>query len=117
MVYHLQILILKVSIHDKKAIMKAKVVTARKRSLGQGGVFTPVCHSVHREGLHPGGLPPGGLHWRGGSASRGVCMRGGGEVGQWAKPPPYQILWDTVNEPAVHILLECILVFQYVLFH
>ena len=23
------------------------IVTARKRSLGQGNVFTPVCHSVH----------------------------------------------------------------------
>ena len=33
------------------------LVTARKRSLGQGNVFTPVCHSVHtggRGGLHPG---------------------------------------------------------------
>ena len=31
--------------------------TTRKRSLGQGNVFTPVCHSVHggRAGLHPGG--------------------------------------------------------------
>ena len=28
--------------------------TARKRSLGQGNVFTPVCHSVHR---WEGGLP------------------------------------------------------------
>ena len=26
-------------------------VTARKRSLGQGYIFTPVCHSVHRGGL------------------------------------------------------------------
>ena len=24
--------------------------TARKRSLGQGNIFTPVCHSVHRGG-------------------------------------------------------------------
>ena len=24
------------------------VITARKRSLGQGNIFTPVCHSVHR---------------------------------------------------------------------
>ena len=30
------------------------VITARKRSLGQGNVFTPVCHSVH-------GLPRGWL--------------------------------------------------------
>ena len=26
--------------------------TARKRSLGQGNIFTPVCHSVHRGGVH-----------------------------------------------------------------
>ena len=42
------------------------VITARKRSLGQGNVFTSVCHSVHNCG---GGFPPcitghmtGGLH-------------------------------------------------------
>ena len=28
------------------------VITARKRSLGQGNIFTPVCHSVHRRGVH-----------------------------------------------------------------
>ena len=27
------------------------IVTVRKRSLGQGNIFTPVCHSVHRGGL------------------------------------------------------------------
>ena len=26
---------------------KPHIVTARKRSLGQGNVFTPVCHSFH----------------------------------------------------------------------
>ena len=26
------------------------IVTARKRSSGQGNVFTPVCHSVHNWG-------------------------------------------------------------------
>ena len=26
------------------------IFTARKRSLGQGNIFAPVCHSVHREG-------------------------------------------------------------------
>ena len=26
------------------------LITARKRSLGQGNIFTPVCHSVHRGG-------------------------------------------------------------------
>ena len=27
------------------------LVTARKRSLGQGNIFAPVCHSVHRGGV------------------------------------------------------------------
>ena len=35
------------------------IFTARKRSLGQGKIFTPVCHSVHRGGVH-GCL--GGMH-------------------------------------------------------
>ena len=26
------------------------IITARKRSLGQGNIFTPVCHSVHGGG-------------------------------------------------------------------
>ena len=42
------------------------------------------------------------------SASRGVCIRGGG----WADPPPLlpdRILRDTVNERVVRIILECIL--------
>ena len=33
-------------------------VTARKRSLRQGNIFTPVCHSVHR-----GGAMQGGMQW------------------------------------------------------
>ena len=53
-------------------------ITARKRSLGQGNIFTPVCHSVHRAGLSqcmlgyhhppprtrhpPGADPPGTRH-------------------------------------------------------
>ena len=41
-----------------------KVVTARKPSLGQGNIFTPVCHSVHREG----------------ACSRGGCLLLGGGV-------------------------------------
>ena len=31
--------------------MPHPIITARKRSLGQGNVFTAVCHSVHREGV------------------------------------------------------------------
>ena len=64
-----------------------------RTKFGQGNVFTPVCHSVHRgfciwEGgiLHPEGSVPGGV----------------------GRPPP--ILQDTANVRAVCILLECILV-------
>ena len=76
-------------------------ITARKRSLGQSNVFTPVCHSGHwavclgwgRGRPREGGLAPGGLH-----------------PGGLGRPPPHRILQDTVNEWAVRILLECILV-------
>ena len=27
-----------------------RIITVRKRSLGQGNIFTPVCHSVHKRG-------------------------------------------------------------------
>ena len=66
------------------------VFTAHKRSLRQGNVFSSVCHSVHGDtstsgrGLHQGG------------------------VGQ--TPPPHLIVRKTVNERAVRILLDCILV-------
>ena len=43
----------------------------------------------------------GGMHGGGGMHGRGVCMAGG---------RVWQILRDTVNERAVRILLECILV-------
>ena len=44
----------------------------------------------------------------GGVCIQGVYIREGG-VGQ---TPPHQILWDTVNERAVRIILECILVLK-----
>ena len=65
------------------------ISTARKRSLGQGNVFTPVCHSVHSGGnlvwcqflsgwrgvsVHKG-VSPGGLY-SGGSLSAGLCPGG-----------------------------------------
>ena len=31
-----------------RTLLECFLVTARKRSLGQGNIFTPVCHSVHR---------------------------------------------------------------------
>ena len=59
-------------------------VTARKRSLGQGNIFTPVCHSVHRGGVCVvalGGcmVAPGGHAW----LLQGACvvLFGGGMHG------------------------------------
>ena len=68
--------------------------------LGQGYIFTGVCHSVNRGGVWSWGgcLLPGGLFWGGsgpGGSARGVP---GGD------PPGRPLLW------AVRILLECILV-------
>ena len=71
------------------------IITARKRSLGQGNIFTPVCHSVHRgacvvaQGCGCSGgacmVAPGGHEWllQGGMhvvALRGVCGCSGGHV-------------------------------------
>ena len=52
------------------------IFTVRKRSLGQGNIFTPVCHSVHRGGacvVAPRGacvVALRGVH----GCSRGACM-------------------------------------------
>ena len=48
-------------------LMHICIFTARKRSLGQGNIFTPVCHSVHGGGV---------CSWRG-ACSWGVPAPGG----------------------------------------
>ena len=70
-----------------------QIITACKQSLGQGNVFTPVCHPVYREVvciwvvLHPGGFASTGSASGGRSASRrspsrasasmeGFCLQG-----------------------------------------
>ena len=76
--------------------------TPRKRSLRRLCFYT--CLSVI---LFTGG----GRAWRG-VCMVGVCMAGGRVHGRGAcMPCHYEILQDTVNERAVRILLECILVF------
>ena len=40
---------------------RRSVITARKRSLGQGNIFTPVCHSVHKGMCMV--APEGGCAW------------------------------------------------------
>ena len=86
------------------------IVTARKRSLGQGNVFTQVCVSFCSQGVGFPACITGhmtiGVRIQGVSASRdGVCIRG-------LADPPTQILRDTVNERAVRILLECVLLYN-----
>ena len=72
-----------------------------------------------RGGLHQGGeggCASGGAASRGGLLPVGVCIWGVGSAskGLGRQLPPYRILWDTVNEQVVCILLECILVFMHV---
>ena len=52
---------------------RTDLVTARKRSLGQGNIFTPVCHSVHRGACV---VAAGGCMVAGGGCvvAGGVCM-------------------------------------------
>ena len=63
---------------QKRAIcilLECILVTTRKQSLGQGNIFTPVCHSVHK-GVVPG--PRGGAwSWGGGTWSQGGSGPGG----------------------------------------
>ena len=63
-----------------------------QRSCGQGNIFAPVCHSVHRGG---------------------VCLSACWDTTPpWSRHPPLgSRLWHTVNERPVRILLECILVY------
>ena len=86
------------------------MLTARKRSLDQGTIFAPVCHSVHRGGSTWSGTPPGQVHLPeqvhppGRYTPLGRCT-------PWAGTPLISACWDTVNKRAVRILLECILVY------
>ena len=58
-------------------------------------------------GMHGGGMHGGGCAWQGACVAGGCAWQGACMVGV---SMPQQILWDTVNEQAVCILLECILV-------
>ena len=54
------------------------MLTARKRSSGQGNFFASIFHSVHKEGPDPGGSASREYASKGGSGSGGggVCIRG-----------------------------------------
>ena len=91
--------------HKISVPFTSRLFTARKRSLGQGNIFTPVCHSVHGGGMlsqhalqmvSQHALQEGGVPGLGGSGPGGVCSRGcvpglGGSAargGAWLNPPP-----------------------------
>ena len=65
-----------------------RFITTRKRSLGQGNIFTPVCHSVHRGVPGPkGGCPaPGGVCLVPGGPGWGCLVWGGCLVGGVPSP-------------------------------
>ena len=93
-------------------------ITARKRSLGQGNIFTPVCHSVDRGGLPQCmlGYHPRTMHTSPQDhAPPGPCTTPPGTMHPpWDHAPPAQrMLGDTVNVRVVRILLECNLVLKY----
>ena len=77
--------------------------------LGQGYIFTGVCDSVHGEEACV--VVGGGV-----SGCQGACVVAGGTCGcRGARMVAGGgRTWDTVNERAVRILLECILVWKYV---
>ena len=81
-----------------------------------GGTSFPACTGkglASQHALGKGSWFPS-MHWEGRSVSgeRRSTFRGlASGKGAWADPLRYGILWDMVNEWAVCILLECILVF------
>ena len=85
------------------------IFTARKRSLGQGNMFTRLSFCPHggRGVWSWGGSGPGGIWSQGGAWSRGMPGPGGvpGPEGCLVETPPGRLLLR-----AVRILLECILV-------
>ena len=84
----------------------------------EGYFFTGACLSTGGGHAWQGGMCGGGHAWQGGHVWQGAWIAGGvhgrGHAWQGGKhgthAPPRHILWDTVNEWAVRILLECILV-------
>ena len=90
-------------IHTKQ---KRNLLLPPATKLGQDYVFTRVCDSVHREGVsasvHAGIPPPWNRH--------PPDQAPPGSRPPTPIPSEQSMLGDTVNERAVRILLECILV-------
>ena len=82
-----------------------------KRSFGQGNIFTPVCHSVHRGGVWQGD-PPGWMEEPPQLDGEPPPAGWRNPPGWMEEPPPGSGLQHTVYDRPVRILLECILVFR-----
>ena len=110
----------------KKLHVFRYIFTARKRGLGQGNIFAPVCHSVHGgeggEGSTWAGTPPpmqvlpkqvhplGQVHPPGRYTPWVGTPPVAGTPPHWAGTSPREqcMLGDTGNKRAARILLECI---------
>ena len=87
-------------------LLRVRLFTARKRSLGQGNVFAPVCHSIHGGGMCCTGV---------GAGKGGDSVQGGGVLsvigsGIIIPPSPSRTVPPQVNKRVVGILLGCFLV-------
>ena len=87
-------------INSLKRLSK-QVITAYKRSFGQGSVFTPVC--LFTQGRGSAQPPPPVSDPPPPPVCRSPFPAG-------CRPHPLYRYRNTVNEPAVRILVECILV-------
>ena len=76
---------------------------------GMGACVVGVC-VWHRGACMVGGMHGRGMFMVGGMCGRGCAWQGHAWWGACVRCTPQQILRDTVNERAVRILLECILV-------
>ena len=75
---------------EKRAVrilLECFLVTARKRSLGQGNIFAPICLSVHRGGSTWAGTPP---------------LRQLHPLASTPRPPPGRYAPWQVHPPPVH---------------
>ena len=85
-----------------------------QQSCGQGNIFTPVCHSVHRgvsASVHAGIPSPGSRHPPlGADTPPGTDTSPQSRHPPRSRHPPGSRLRHTVNDRPVRILLECILV-------
>ena len=93
----------------------AQVIITCKWSLGEGNVFTHVCHSVHRGGS----AFKGGLHWGGWADPTGLPT--GGSASRGVNQTPTRDTWDTMgygqqaggtHPTGMHSCSECDCIFK-----